>query len=96
MLQSTIELLLPVCPPLYFYLVISEKVSGPICNTPVAIPPGQDPNIRMTQHIENECGKGKEEVSKLPRCANGRCHKVLYAPINCEVRFGFMSCILID
>lgn len=58
--------------------------SCPICNLPVAMPPGQDPNIKMTDHIERECGKRKEEVSKVPRCANGKCHKVLYAPIKCD------------
>jgi len=58
--------------------------SCPICNQPVAIPLGQDPNIKMTNHIERECGKGREEVSKVPRCANGKCHKVLYAPIKCD------------
>jgi len=58
--------------------------SCPICSQPVAIPLGQDPNIKMTHHMENECGKKREEVSSVPRCGNGKCRKVLYAPIKCD------------
>ncbi|KZV73757.1 hypothetical protein PENSPDRAFT_742281 [Peniophora sp. CONT] len=57
----------------------------PLCNEPVAIPPGEDPNIRMERHLHTECsvitGKAK---SKTPRCASGKCNKVLYAPIHCD------------
>lgn len=59
----------------------------PLCNTPVAIPPGEDPNIRMERHINNECSvmTGKARRSKsTPICARGKCGKVLFAPIACD------------
>ena len=63
-------------------------ILGPLCNTPVAIPPGEDPNIRMERHISMECsvmtGKSGKTRSQ-PVCARGKCGKVLYAPITCNV-----------
>lgn len=63
-------------------------IVGPLCNTPVAIPPGEDPNIRMERHISTECsvmtGKSGRARSR-PVCARGKCGKVLYAPITCNV-----------
>ncbi|KAH9841641.1 uncharacterized protein C8Q71DRAFT_738022 [Rhodofomes roseus] len=58
----------------------------PFCNTPVAIPPGQDPNIRMEEHITSECSvmTGKTRKSSHPTCARAKCGKVLYAPIRCD------------
>jgi hypothetical protein len=62
--------------------------SGPLCNIPIAIPPDQDPNMRMEQHIEKECsvttGK-REKQGGMPVCARGKCGKVLFAPIKCNV-----------
>ena len=62
-------------------------VSGPLCNTPVAIPPGQDPNVRMERHINTECSvmTGKTKASSGPHCAKAKCGKVLFAPIRCDV-----------
>jgi len=64
-------------------------ILGPLCNTPVAIPPGEDPNIRMERHINAECsittGKSGRTRSQ-PVCARGKCGKVLFAPIACNVR----------
>ncbi|KAI0648096.1 hypothetical protein C8Q79DRAFT_905387 [Trametes meyenii] len=61
--------------------------SCPLCNTPVAIPPGQDPNIRMEQHINAECSvmTGKSGRTKsTPKCARPKCGKVLFSPIRCD------------
>jgi hypothetical protein len=61
---------------------------GPLCNEIVAIPPGQDPNIRMEQHISTQCSvmTGKSGRSKsTPVCAKGKCGKVLFVPIRCDV-----------
>ena len=60
---------------------------GPLCNTPVAIPPGQDPNIRMERHINNECSvmTGRKAKSSTPTCARPKCGKVLFSPIRCDV-----------
>ncbi|KAL4069952.1 hypothetical protein V8B97DRAFT_1967163 [Scleroderma yunnanense] len=61
--------------------------SCPLCNNPVAIPPGQDPNIRMETHISTECSvtTGKSDKAKsTPTCARGKCGKVLFAPISCD------------
>ncbi|KAF9644589.1 hypothetical protein BDM02DRAFT_3131665 [Thelephora ganbajun] len=60
--------------------------SCPLCNTPVAIPVGQDPNIRMELHITNDCSvmTGRTKESTQPRCASPRCKKLLFAPIRCD------------
>ena len=63
---------------------------GPLCNTPVAIPPGQDPNIRMERHINTECSviTGRSGNAKsTPHCARQKCHKVLFSPIRCDVSY---------
>ncbi|TFK52625.1 hypothetical protein OE88DRAFT_1657987 [Heliocybe sulcata] len=58
----------------------------PLCNTPVAIPPGQDPNIRMERHINTECSvmTGKAPKKSGPICGRPKCGKVLFAPITCD------------
>ncbi|KAF9781607.1 hypothetical protein BJ322DRAFT_1077185 [Thelephora terrestris] len=60
--------------------------SCPLCNIPVTIPDGQDPNIPMEQHITNECSvmTGKAKKSNQPHCSNPRCKKLLFAPIRCD------------
>ncbi|OBZ71591.1 AN1-type zinc finger protein 2A [Grifola frondosa] len=61
--------------------------SCPLCNTPVAIPPGQDPNVRMEHHINSECSvmTGRSgKVRSVPVCARAKCGKALYAPISCD------------
>lgn len=59
----------------------------PMCNTPVAVRLGQDPNIRMEEHFEKECSamtgrKGKTKT--MPVCAKSNCKKVLFSPIRCN------------
>ncbi|KZT65799.1 hypothetical protein DAEQUDRAFT_730966 [Daedalea quercina L-15889] len=58
----------------------------PFCRIPIAIPPGQDPNIRMEVHFNTECSviTGKARKSSRPTCARAKCGKVLYAPIRCD------------
>ncbi|KAL6304360.1 hypothetical protein BKA93DRAFT_733331 [Sparassis latifolia] len=61
--------------------------SCPLCNTPVAVPPGEDPNIRMELHISTQCSvmTGKSgKTSSMPVCARGNCKKVLFSPIRCD------------
>ncbi|KAG8773310.1 hypothetical protein FRC12_002585 [Ceratobasidium sp. 428] len=61
--------------------------SCPLCNAPVSIPAGQDPNPRMDAHIMNECpiaGNRRSAKSQSPRCASSKCSKVLIAPIRCN------------
>jgi hypothetical protein len=65
-----------------FYLL------GPLCNIPVAVRPGQDPNVRMDIHLEKECSvvTGKVKSKSTPTCSRGNCKKVLFSPIRCDVR----------
>ncbi|KAF8798971.1 hypothetical protein BYT27DRAFT_7202708 [Phlegmacium glaucopus] len=58
----------------------------PLCNIPVAVRPGQDPNIRMDMHLEKECSvmTGKVKSKSTPVCARGNCKKVLFSPIRCD------------
>lgn len=69
----------------------NSRATGPLCNTPVAIPVGQDPNVRMEQHFERECSvmTGRRAKGTVPICARGRCGKALYAPIACTVRIHY-------
>ncbi|KAF5315335.1 hypothetical protein D9619_007151 [Psilocybe cf. subviscida] len=57
----------------------------PLCNIPVAVRPGQDPNERMDRHLETECSivTGKVQAKTTPLCARGNCRKVLFSPIRC-------------
>lgn len=68
--------------------------SCPLCNTPVAIPLNQDPNIRMEQHINDECSvmTGRRKAKSAPICARGKCGKVLFAPISCKVSVIYIFC----
>lgn len=61
---------------------------GPLCDTPVAIPPNEDPNIRMERHIQMECQVAtgrKTKINSAPVCAKSHCGKKLLAPIKCPV-----------
>ncbi|KIY50370.1 hypothetical protein FISHEDRAFT_39820 [Fistulina hepatica ATCC 64428] len=60
--------------------------SCPLCNTPVAVKIGQDPNVRMEEHFARECSvmTGKEAKKFAPTCESAKCGKVLYAPIRCD------------
>lgn len=63
----------------------------PFCQKPVAFGPGVDPNVAMETHFETKCevasGGGTKQTkgSSAPRCARGKCNKVLIAPIRCPV-----------
>ncbi|TFL01271.1 hypothetical protein BDV98DRAFT_507616 [Pterulicium gracile] len=58
----------------------------PLCDEPIAIPPGQDPIYRLQDHVDNKCPvmTGKKPGSTSPRCGNKRCNKVLIQPIRCD------------
>jgi len=60
---------------------------GPMCSTPIAVKPGQDPNARMEEHFSKDCTAmtGKSATKSTPTCARGNCRKVLYTPIKCDV-----------
>ncbi|CEL62445.1 AN1-type zinc finger protein 2A OS=Mus musculus GN=Zfand2a PE=2 SV=1 [Rhizoctonia solani AG-1 IB] len=60
--------------------------SCPLCSTPVSIPLGQDPNLKMDTHIMNECTAmgNRANTRQAKRCAGPRCTKVLIAPIRCD------------
>ncbi|KAI9465599.1 hypothetical protein BJY52DRAFT_1202308 [Lactarius psammicola] len=59
----------------------------PLCNEPVPIPPGEDPNIRMERHLTVDCSvmTGRShKASSAPRCSRPKCGKVLIAQIQCD------------
>ncbi|TDL23230.1 hypothetical protein BD410DRAFT_787562 [Rickenella mellea] len=58
----------------------------PLCSTPVAIPPNEDPNLRMERHINSEC-VAMGNTGKAPtvtKCGNKKCTKMWFMPIQCE------------
>ncbi|KAE9383090.1 hypothetical protein BT96DRAFT_844570 [Gymnopus androsaceus JB14] len=58
----------------------------PLCNEPVAIKPGQDPNVRMEDHFARECSvmTGHTAKKSKPTCSQRKCGKVLFSPIHCD------------
>ncbi|KAH8104739.1 hypothetical protein BXZ70DRAFT_1005247 [Cristinia sonorae] len=58
----------------------------PFCQTPIAIPVGEDPNVRMERHFNTDCAVlvGKPVKPSTPRCPRANCGKVLFAPIKCD------------
>ena len=67
-----------------------RRGAGPLCNEPVPIPPGEDPNIRMERHLAVDCSvmTGRsQKVSATPKCARPKCGKLLFAQIQCDVSF---------
>ncbi|KAF9523608.1 hypothetical protein CPB83DRAFT_951338 [Crepidotus variabilis] len=58
----------------------------PLCNIPIAFRQGQDPNVRMDQHLETECSvtTGRVKSKSTPVCARPTCKKVLFSPIRCD------------
>ncbi len=68
--------------------------SGPLCNEPVPIPPGEDSNIRMERHLTRECSfmTGRsQKANATPKCARPKCGKLLFAQIQCDVSFHFFE-----
>ncbi|KAI0259832.1 hypothetical protein BC834DRAFT_904193 [Gloeopeniophorella convolvens] len=59
----------------------------PLCNEPVPIPPGEDPNIRMERHLTVDCsvmtGRSRK-ANATPKCSKPKCGKVLIAQIQCD------------
>ncbi|KAI9458820.1 hypothetical protein F5148DRAFT_1219879 [Russula earlei] len=59
----------------------------PLCNDPVPIPPGEDPNIRMERHLTMDCSvmTGRsQKANTTPKCARPKCGKLLFAQIQCD------------
>jgi hypothetical protein len=82
-----------------FRLVQLRLCLGPLCNEPVPIPPGEDPNIRMERHLSVDCsvmtGRSKK-ANTTPRCARPKCGKLLFAQIQCDVSSFFRSRVPTD
>jgi hypothetical protein len=78
------------CRPRIFSSCLVQRplCAGPLCNEPVPIPPGEDPNIRMERHLAMDCsvmtGRSKK-ANATPRCARPKCGKLLFAQIQCDV-----------
>lgn len=78
-------------------LVQPPFYSGPLCNEPVPIPPGEDPNVRMERHLAMDCsvmtGRSKK-ANATPKCARPKCGKLLFAQIQCDVSSLFRPSVL--
>ena len=68
---------------------ILMEIIGPLCSELIAIPPGEDPNLRLGRHVDRDCvvmhGKTAKQ-STTPTCSRARCGKPLWQPITCDVR----------
>ncbi|PAV17107.1 sec14 cytosolic factor [Pyrrhoderma noxium] len=61
----------------------------PFCQALIAIPPGEDPNIRIGRHIDDDClvlgqNKSSNGKKKTPICRRPKCGKRLWQPIECD------------
>ena len=87
--ESKYNRIAPSCMCFHFMGVhLLTLPTGPLCNTPVAVRPGQDPNVRMEEHFTKDCSviTGKSGKARtMPVCARGGCKKVLFSPIRCDV-----------
>ena len=70
-------------------LMVNFCYAGPLCSKLISVPPGEDPNIRIGRHVDEECsvttGKAPSKASSTPVCGHKRCGKRLWQPISCEV-----------
>jgi hypothetical protein len=72
----------------YRLVQLMSWLLGPLCNEPVPIPPGEDPNIGMERHLSRDCSvmTGRsQKASSTPRCARPKCGKLVFAQIQCDV-----------
>jgi hypothetical protein len=72
----------------YRLVQLMSWLLGPLCNQPVPIPPGEDPNIGMERHLSRDCSvmTGRsQKASSTPRCARPKCGKLVFAQIQCDV-----------
>jgi len=53
----------------------------PICNTPIAVPPGNDPNLVLDEHINHGC---KKQGPPNYRCSTDNCKVVDVVPFICN------------
>ncbi|RCH92746.1 zinc finger, AN1-type domain, partial [Rhizopus azygosporus] len=53
----------------------------PICEKPVSVPRGQDPNIRMNEHIQNNCADLKPKNDNT--CRKKGCTTKMLVPMQC-------------
>lgn len=77
-----------------YHLIRFSWCPGPLCNEPVPIPPGEDPNIRMERHLTIDCSvmTGRsQKASATPKCARPKCGKLLFAQIQCDVSFPYLK-----
>ncbi|PPQ91686.1 hypothetical protein CVT25_012899 [Psilocybe cyanescens] len=60
--------------------------SCPLCNQPVYIEQGRDPNISMDLHLEKNCSvvTGRVKARTVPVCARGNCQKPLIISMQCS------------
>ncbi|CAJ0766088.1 9746_t:CDS:2 [Entrophospora sp. SA101] len=57
----------------------------PVCNQPIPVAKGEDPNIRMNIHIENDCNKPVKSTSKpFNSCSFGKCKNRIAVKIMCS------------
>jgi len=72
------------------YRVDAKVPICPKCNEPIPVKPGDDPNIKVNQHIENNCSKMPKIKTYPNRCNVKGCKKKEVIPFlcrNCKVNF---------
>eukprot|EP01113_Clastostelium_recurvatum_P043822 TRINITY_DN7311_c0_g1_i4.p1 TRINITY_DN7311_c0_g1~~TRINITY_DN7311_c0_g1_i4.p1 ORF type:complete len:293 (-),score=42.83 TRINITY_DN7311_c0_g1_i4:68-904(-) len=65
-------------------LVVDRKaIVCPICNIPIPVPPGEDPNTRIDDHINSGCATTVRSTPRYP-CSVRGCKNVELAPLMCN------------
>ncbi|XP_064405565.1 AN1-type zinc finger protein 2A-like [Halichondria panicea] len=56
----------------------------PLCNQPVPVARGDDPNIKVNQHIQQECRSDKANKLYTNKCSFPGCKKKELVPVTCN------------
>ncbi|CAO3700371.1 unnamed protein product [Rhizopus stolonifer] len=69
------------CPSLNDPMMDVRVPVCPLCEKPVTVPRGQDPNIRMNQHIQNNCADLQPKNDNT--CPKKGCTTKMLVPMQC-------------
>ncbi|KAI7881121.1 CRE-AIP-1 protein [Lichtheimia hyalospora FSU 10163] len=78
------------CPSLQDGQYDARVPTCPICEQPVPGPRGQDPNISVNRHIQNNCNDKRQTASNI--CHQRACNAKLLVPMNCS-DCGYSFCV---
>eukprot|EP00002_Diphylleia_rotans_P026063 TRINITY_DN5178_c0_g1_i3.p1 TRINITY_DN5178_c0_g1~~TRINITY_DN5178_c0_g1_i3.p1 ORF type:complete len:189 (+),score=24.55 TRINITY_DN5178_c0_g1_i3:51-617(+) len=61
-----------------------RAIQCPMCNTPIKVKVGEDPNIKVENHLRRGC-RSSGEVAKMNACDFAGCKQKEFIPITCKL-----------